>query len=228
MALKVAVIGGNGKIGQLLLKKLSDLTPEFTATALIRNPDQLQHFQDQGISAKLASVTDSVATLTQALAGFDAVVFSAGAGGKGGLENTLAVDLDGAVKVMEAAAASKPGMRFILVSALKADDREFYYKGPLKNYYICKMYADRELRRAAGLEYTILRPGMLLDGKGTGEVMDLKVCADVSGVEASKVGIFREDVATAIIESLRNKNTINKTIPLLNGPVSIAEFLEKF
>jgi hypothetical protein len=53
----------------------------------------------------------------------DVVVFSAGAGGKGGEERTKAVDYEGAVKVFDAiegVSGSKP--RLILVSAIDIRD----------------------------------------------------------------------------------------------------------
>lgn len=223
--MKVAVIGANGKIARFLIDKLAKLPKEFEATAIIRNPDQVQQFQDIGVHAKVASITDSVASITKAIAGFDAIVFSAGAGGKGGLDMTLMVDLDGAVKVMEAAEAANI-KRFIMVSALKADTREFFYPTGLRSYYICKMYADRELRRT-DLDYTILRPGMLTDGPGTSKL--LNVMSDTEPLkEGVKPHIEREDVATAIVETLRNKNTIRKVIPLINGDMPTAEFISKF
>lgn len=221
MTLKVAIIGANGKVARLLVGKLAKLTTEFDTTAIIRNPDQVQQFKDLGVNASVTSITDSVANITKALTGFDAVVFSAGAGGKGGVENTLLVDLDGAAKVMEACKAAKVN-RFVMVSALKADDREFWYKTGLRNYYICKMFADKELRQS-GLDYTILRPGSLADGEGTGKFIGLKACEAINGADLYNASIFRDDVASVIIECLRNNKTIGKTISLLNGDVPLAD-----
>lgn len=221
MVVKVAIVGANGKIARLLISRLAKLTQEFETTAVIRNPDQIQSFKDLGVNALVAPVTDSVATITKNLTGFDAVVFSAGAGGKGGLEATLAVDLDGASKVVEACEAAKVN-RFIIISALKADDREFWYQTPIRNYYACKMFADREVRRSR-LDYTILQPGALADGEGTGKVIDLNHCSNISNEDVKGKSIHRDDVALALLETLRNKKTIGKTISLLNGNVPLTE-----
>ena len=68
---------------------------------------------------------DDAATFAKAFAGSRAVVWSAGAGGKGGAERTNAVDRDGAIKVFDAIEsleeASRP--RLLVVSALGTRDR---------------------------------------------------------------------------------------------------------
>lgn len=224
---KVAIIGANGKVASLLLKKLVALKPTFQPTACFRNPAQTSHFESLGADALQLSVTDSVATLTKQLSGFDAIVFSAGAGGKGGLENTLAVDLDGAVKVMEA--AEQAGVkRFIMVSAIMADDRDFYYNLAIKNYYICKMYADRELRRT-NLNYTILRPGLLADTPAKGKFLSDKTTSSFGANDFPDHSVSREDVADVILEALKDKKgtTYRKTISILNGDEqSLSEFVE--
>lgn len=48
-------------------------------------------------------VKDSIDDLAKSFEGYDKILFSVGAGGKGGAENTVRVDLDGAVKTMIAA-----------------------------------------------------------------------------------------------------------------------------
>ncbi|WP_426065546.1 NAD(P)H-binding protein, partial [Escherichia coli] len=83
--------------------------------ALIRNPEQVPFFEEKGIETVLLDLaSSSIETIAEAANEVDAIVFSAGAGGKG-LEKTIAVDLDGAVKAMEA--AKKAGVkRFVMVS----------------------------------------------------------------------------------------------------------------
>lgn len=214
---KIAVIGSNGKVARFLIDKLVALKPTFQPTACFRNPAQKETFESIGANTLLLSVTDPVSVITKKLVGYDAVVFSAGAGGKGGLENTLAVDLDGAVKVMEA--AEQAGVkRFIMVSALLADNRDFFYKISLKNYYICKMYADRELQRT-NLDYTILRPGVLMDTPATTSLLTQKTISGLNEEGMRGHNISREDVANVIVEVLKDTSgaTSRKIISLLNG-----------
>jgi uncharacterized protein YbjT (DUF2867 family) len=225
--MKLAVIGANGKVATLLCQRASKL---FDTTAFIRNAEQVPKFEAMGIKTSLdIDISDTTVTsITKALKGYDAVVFSAGAGGKG-LELTFSVDLDGAVKVAEAVKAN--GIhRFILVSAIKSQDREFWWNGGIRSYYIAKKYAD-EIIMNMGINYTIVQPGGLLDTPGLGKVMDpTKVddFADTVNVltERGKISIPRDDVALAIVECLKNDETIKKVIPLISGDVPVEEAVQ--
>ena len=68
----------------------------------------------------------------------------------------MQVDLDAAVKTFEASVEAQV-RRFIIISALHADNREFFSKLGLRNYYIAKHYADRILvdEFSDKLDYTI-------------------------------------------------------------------------
>lgn len=110
-----------------------------------------------------------------------------------------------------------------MVSAVNAEDRSFWWHTALKNYYIAKRTTDCVLR-GSGLEYTIVQPGSLLSEQGTG-----KLCASdsIQTKKANHYSIQREDVANFIVGALKNPTkTVNKTIPLANGNLSITEFLE--
>jgi uncharacterized protein YbjT (DUF2867 family) len=215
---KVLIIGAHGKIGQILSKKLAE-HDQFEPTAFIRKKEQKATFDEMGVESVIANLQDSVADLSETLKGFDAVVFTAGAGGKGGLEKTLEIDLDGAVKSMEAAEESGV-QRYILVSASHADDRSFWEKSGIKAYYIAKHYADEKLR-VSNLDYTILRPVKLLDESGTGQITASKNPDDV------QAEIPREDVATSILQTLLNDQTIHKTIELSKGNDKFADAFNK-
>lgn len=214
---KVAVVGANGKVARRLINKLHGLPDKFEPLAIIRNKDQVKKFSDIGIKSKVVSLEEPVLNIAGALEGANAVVFSAGAGGKG-LDKTFSIDLDGAVKVFEA--AEKVGIkRIVLVSAIKAEDRDFWYNNELRSYYIAKKYADRELRRTK-LDWTILQPGYLSDGEGTGKVTD-----EIGNKKIADLQIDRDDVAQVIADSLQEPNTIHKTITLVKGQTPIKQFL---
>ena len=128
-------------------------------------------------------------------------------GGKTGDDKTLAIDLDGAVKAMEA--ADKAGVkRFVMVSALHTDTRSAWKASGINGYYIAKHYADRQLR-SSGLDYTILRPGLLLDEKASETIT-------TENPEAQK-GVSREDVANLILAVLEHDNSIGKVITFNQG-----------
>lgn len=219
--MKLAVIGAHGKVGSLLCKRANGT---FDVTAFVRSPAEF----DEGINVSLdIDITNTpLSKITEALKGFDAVVFTAGAGGKG-LDLTLSVDLDGAVKVAEAVQAN--GIkRFILVSALKTFEREFWWDSFLRSYYIAKKYADEVIIKM-DVNYTILQPGMLVDTAGTGKIMDpTKVDAyadEITMKQSDKLSIPRDDVAHAIVECLNNDATIRKIIPLISGGIQIKDAL---
>ncbi|KAH3900121.1 probable UPF0659 protein YMR090W [Saccharomycodes ludwigii] len=226
--LKVVIVGANGKVGRLLLNKIISASPTHfdKPLAIVRTKDQVDYFTEQfqdKINVSLTSIEDStVDDIAKKISGYDAVVFTAGAGGKG-VERIFTVDLDGCCKTIEA--CGKAGVqRFILVSAIHAEDREKWYHTALRNYYIAKRAAEHELKWS-NLDYTILQPGSLGLEKGTG-----KLCPaiDIESKKDSYYQIQREDLATFIVASLLNPSkTIRKTIPLANGDEPISEFIDK-
>ena len=73
--------------------------------------------------------------------------------------------------------------------------------------------ADARLR-SSRLDYTILAPGTLIDEKGTGRIQ--------ASEKLPHHGFLpREDLATAILETLRNHLTIGKTIQIVSGSEKI-------
>ncbi|KAH3676453.1 hypothetical protein WICPIJ_009109 [Wickerhamomyces pijperi] len=223
MSTRIAVIGANGKVATCLIHQLSKLTDEFVTTAFIRNAQQIPKFEQLGLftSLEIDLTNSSVSDIARALKGFDAVVFSAGAAGKG-LDLTLSVDLDGAVKVSEALQIN--GIkRFILVSALKSQEREFWWDTQLRSYYIAKKYADDIISSKLDIDWTILQPGMLEDTEGTGLIEDPTKVNDMAHkcAENGVLKISRIDVASTIVECLQNPGTIHKFIPLINGGLQI-------
>lgn len=212
---KVLVIGANGKVGRILTQKLHD-SSSFEPTAVFRKEGQNDFFHQMGIDYRVLSLEDTIDKISSAIEGMDAVVFTAGSGGKTGDDMTLAIDLDGAVKVMEA--ADKAGVkRFVMISAIYADDRSKWKASGINGYYIAKHYADRILKDS-GLDFTILRPGRLLDEAGTGKIT-------VERPE-SKTGVPREDVASLVLEILDQTNTVGKIITFNQGDSAIADVVK--
>lgn len=212
--MKVFLVGANGQIGQKLVKLLAD-SPEHEVTAMIRNPDQAGDLEKIGAHTAVANLEGSVDDLAAAVKGHDAVIFSAGSGGSTGSDKTLLVDLDGAVKVMEAAEQSGVN-RFVMVSALQAHNRENWNE-KIKPYYVAKHYADKALE-ASELNYTIVRPGGLLNEPGTGKVQ--------AGENLERGSIPREDVAQTVFTALTEENTFKRGFDLTSGEQSISDALK--
>ncbi|MDO7905609.1 SDR family oxidoreductase [Paenibacillus sp. JX-17] len=209
--MKVLVVGANGQIGKLLVEQLQH-HEHHTVRAMVRSEDQAKALEKQGIEAVVADLEGSVSSIAEAVGDCEAIVFTAGSGGSTGSDKTLLIDLDGAVKTVEA--AEKAGVqRFVMVSALQAHRRENWSE-QIKPYYVAKHFADRALTQSA-LDYTILRPGGLVNEPGTGRIR----MAD--NIETGRIP--RADVAAAIIAVLDQKNTFRRAVDLVSGDQSIQE-----
>ncbi|AOH56764.1 sugar epimerase [Peribacillus muralis] len=213
--MKVFVVGANGQIGKHLVDLLND-SQEHRVRAMIRKEEQRQHFEKNGIESVVVSLTGSVEEIANAAKGCDAIVFTAGSGGRTGADQTLLIDLDGAVKTIEA--AENLGIdRFIMVSAFQANNRDNWNEA-IKPYYVAKHYADRALLQS-DLLYTIIRPGGLVNEPGTGKV------TAAEGVDRGSIS--REDVARTILAALAEENTYRRSFDLVAGDTAISAALRK-
>ncbi|WP_010094079.1 SDR family oxidoreductase [Ornithinibacillus scapharcae] len=214
--MKVFLIGGNGQVGKHMVNLLQE-SEKHELTAMVRSVEQAAQLKESGVKAVVADLEANVDELAEVMKGSDAVIFTAGSGGKTGPDKTLLVDLDGAVKSMEA--AEKVGAnRYLMVSAFKAEDRESWKDSPIKPYMVAKHYADRMLRESS-LNYTIFGPGLLLNEPGTGKI-------DVNN-NIKKTSISREDVARTVVAALDKENTYRKTIHLMSGECTIEKALNQ-
>ncbi len=209
---RIVIIGGHGKVALHLARILTAHGDQ--VTSVIRNPD---HADDIGATGAHPVVADiehvDTGALADLLAGHDAVVFSAGAGG-GDAARTYAVDRDAAIRVIDAAGQSGV-RRFVMVSYFGAgsghgvpEDNSFY------PYAEAKAAADAHLR-ATDLDWTVLGPGSLTLDPATGRI--------AVGADAEKGSVSREDVALVAAAALSDDSTIRRTIEFNNGDVPIAE-----
>ncbi|MBW1605141.1 SDR family oxidoreductase [Lactobacillus sp. Sy-1] len=211
----IFVVGAHGNVGKLIVSKLSQAgdkvyagfrdASQFTTVTNLANvtPVQFDLNADSAAMAKLFSTYQ-----------VDTIVFSAGSGGATGDDMTILIDLDGAVKTMDA--AKQAGVkRYIMVSAAGADDRSFWPKSGLHPYYVAKHYADRFLKES-DLDYTIVRPTALTNDAGTGKV----------SVNGDRLGgkIPRDDVASTVVAVIANPNTKRQIYQITSGddPISSA------
>ncbi|MCP8616207.1 SDR family oxidoreductase [Salirhabdus salicampi] len=212
--MKVCVFGANGQIGQHLVKLIQN-SSKHTVRAVVRKQEQVDQFQQEGIEAMIVDLEDTVVEISKVMDGCDAVIFTAGSGAKTGPDKTLLVDLDGAVKTMEA--AKKTGInRYIMVSAIQAHHRANWSK-KIKPYFVAKHYADRMLVQS-GLTYTIVRPGGLTNETATGKVTVAE--------NLERHTIPREDVAKTVLLALDESNTFNREFDLVSGESPIETALK--
>ncbi|MBA5728489.1 SDR family oxidoreductase [Aerococcaceae bacterium INB8] len=209
--MKVLVVGANGKVARHFAEIVKD-HESIQEKAMIRKAEQESFFSERGIETVLLDLAkNSIDELAEAARGMDAVIFSAGAGGKG-LDKTVKIDLDGAIKAMTA--AEHAGVkRFVMVSTFRTGREEMEKENSLQVYTIAKNYADEWLKNRTELDWTIVHPGILVDESGTGKI---KVGTDFEINE-----IPREDVARTLVAVLENDNTIKKEFEVLAGDKAV-------
>lgn len=209
--MKVFVVGANGQIGRKVCQLLK-ASEGHEVRAMVRTEEQVAFFQEKGIEAVVANLEGTVSQIAEAAKGCDAIVFTAGSGGHTGADKTLLIDLDGAVKTIEAAQKANID-RFVMVSALQAHNRENWNE-KIRHYYVAKHYADRILQES-NLTYTILRPGGLTNELGTGNV--------AMAENLPRATISRADVAQAVFNALTDEKTFRRSFDLIQAGEELSE-----
>ncbi|MFD7322143.1 SDR family oxidoreductase [Streptomyces sp. NPDC059875] len=211
--MRIVIAGGHGQIALRLERLLSAAGHE--PAGLIRNPEQAADLRAAGAEPVVLDLESATVEMVAAvLQGADAAVFAAGAGPGSG--TTRKDTVDRAAAVLFADAAERAGVRrYIVVSSMGADAA---HKGDevFDVYLRAKGAADDSVRARKGLDWTILRPGMLTNDAGTGLVR----------LEAStgRGPISRDDVAAVLAELLDTPATAGLTLELIGGsiPVTVA------
>lgn len=209
---RIIVIGGHGKVALLLSPILTERGDQ--VTSVFRNPNHAEEVAVTGAAPVTADIEQlDTDTLAELLAGHDAVVFSAGAGG-GNPARTYAVDRDAAIRTVDA--AGRAGVRrFVLVSYFGArPDHGVPADDPFFPYAEAKAAADAHLR-ASDLDWTVLGPSRLTLEPATGRI--------AVGPPAGKGQVSRENVALVIAAVLADGATVHRTIEFNDGDDPIAE-----
>ncbi|KAJ9604540.1 hypothetical protein H2200_010653 [Cladophialophora chaetospira] len=245
---RVLVLGGHGKVSLFLQPLL--LAKKWNVTSVVRNRDHeaeiLALGKDKpGKIEVLVDSLDDVKEVSQAKGMLekikpDIVVFTAGAGGKGGPSRTKAIDEVAAKAYISASLAMSSVKKFLLVSYIASrkgyppwwndEDKKAADKvnnEVLPHYFKAKVEADEHLealtkkRLDSGdkeFQSINLRPGTLSDAPGTGKVK--------MGKTSSRGSVPREDVAR-VAAALLERNDTRGWFDLLEGDDSIDEAVEQ-
>ncbi|HET8718224.1 MAG TPA: SDR family oxidoreductase [Nocardioidaceae bacterium] len=210
----VVIAGGHGKIARHLERQL--VADGHRAVGLVRNPDHVGDLEADGAEAALLDLEQaSVDQLAEVVAGADAVVFAAGGGPDSGAARKETVDKGAAVLLADA--AQQAGVRrYLMVSSMGTDQADPDSDEIFQVYLRAKAAADADLR-ARDLDWTIVQPGRLTDGDGTG-----RISLDPS-TEPREVP--RADVAATLLHCLVEPATVGRQFSLLSGRQPIAEAL---
>jgi len=207
----ILIAGATGATGKRVIEILNN-SESFNPLALIRDEEQRQQFEDMDVEAVMGDLEGDV---SHTMKGIDKVIFAAGSGGDTSKEKTVAVDQEGAKKLINAAKEANI-QKFVMLSAMGADEPST--NEDLKHYLEAKKEADDHLR-ASGLPYTIVRPGALTDDLGLAKVEVAK------GSLGKKGEISRDDVAFLLVMSLADPLVKNMTFEAIEGSQSIKEAL---
>ncbi len=215
--MKIFIIGVAGGVGRRIATQLARSGDE--PVGLVRKPEQAEVLAANGIQTTMGDVVAmSVDELAEKMLGCDAVIYSAGAGGKGGPEATTQVDGNGPGKL--AAAAKRAGIRrFILVSVFPEAWRERHMNASFEHYMVEKKRAETELVRT-DLDWLIVRPSALTNEPGTGRV-DL-------GLAKIHTQIARDDLATTITAILRPPELNREIIEVTGGDIAVEAAIDTF
>lgn len=209
--MKVLVVGANGQIGKQVVSLMKD-NDALEATAMIRNVEQAPYFETMEAQTVVADLEDDIDALAKAAEGMDAIVFTAGSGPHTGKDKTIMVDLDGAIKTIEAAKRANV-KRFIMISSFDTT-REAIQEASesFAPYVIAKHYADKWLR-ASDLQHTIIHPGLLTNDAGNGEIE--------AATNVARDKVPRADIAEVIVSCLESDATIGKEFQVVKGTTPI-------
>jgi nucleoside-diphosphate-sugar epimerase len=212
MNMNVFIVGIAGAVGRRVAEWL--VTQGDQVDGLVRSSPKGEELARQGISTTPGDlVALSVDELAGALCGFNAIVFTAGAGGRDGPQATSQVDRDGPAKL--AASAKLAGVRrFLLVSVFPEAWRERRMEEEFEHYMVAKKHAETKLV-LTDLDWVVLRPSALTNEPGTGRV-DL-------GLAKKHEEITRDDVAGTIVEVLRQPDVNRIILEVTGGSTPIEE-----
>lgn len=209
----IAIAGGHGQVARRLARLL--VARGDRVRGLIRNPDHADDLRADGSEPLLCDLESaSTAAVAEAIGGADAVVFAAGAGPGSGAERKWTMDRDGAIRLLDAA-VSAGATRYVIVSSLGAesppDDDDVF-----SVYLRAKAEADAAIV-ASDRDWTVVRPGHLTDGPGTGRA---RIQAEPVRDEVS-----RDDVAAVLAAVLHEPASIRYTLYVVSGETPIDQAL---
>ncbi|CAG8008932.1 unnamed protein product [Penicillium olsonii] len=250
--MQVLLLGGHGKVALHLTPLL--LKRAWNVTSVVRNPDHEREILalGQGLKGNLKVLISSLEDVKSAsdakriidTVSPDYVVWSAGAGGKGGPSSTIAIDQEAAKHFMTASFASPGISKFLMVSYLGSRKKQptwmpdSEWAGIVKTntevlptYAKAKQEADEYMTALAAqrkrdpevakrpFQAINLRPGILKDDPATRKV-------DLGITPKGRGSVTREDVAIVADQLLARADT-EGWIDLVNGDEVVEEAVER-
>ena len=214
--MRIVVAGAHGQVARRLTRLLSARGD--TVAGIVRDPGHRADLEADGAEPVVLDLERaSLAEVTEAVRGADAVVFAAGGGPGSGIDRKDSVDR--AAAVLLADAAVQAGVRpYVLVSTMGTEqvaggatpdgmDEVFVA------YLRAKLAAEEAVLPRPELDTVVLRPGRLTDDPGTGRVT---LERPVPGGD-----VPRDDVA-AVLAELLSRRPGAVVVELVSGSTPVA------
>jgi uncharacterized protein YbjT (DUF2867 family) len=197
----VLVVGGTRATGLEIVRLLKAKGEPVTVMA--RHTSDISALEELGVPVVRADALESEEVQEAIVPGrFRAVISTLG----GGSKDTVRPDYEGNRNLIDAAKAAGV-RRFVLVTVIgagnSADTPPLIARWFLKEPVSLKTEAEKYLK-ASGLDYTIIRPGGLLDKPASGKAV-------LSEDPETFSWISRADLGRLVVDALDDQQTIRRT-----------------
>jgi uncharacterized protein YbjT (DUF2867 family) len=211
---RIVVVGGHGRTGKLIVQQL--LKGGDSVVATIRNASHMASLVKLGAETVMLDLdSSSPRDFAVAFAGADAIVFAAGSADN----EPSAIDRKGVTRTVNA--AEKAGVkRYVAVSSIGGTTPvpKAWDTPEMKDYWAAKKAGNNKIRKS-GLDWTIIEPGQLTDGKLTGKVTLSTAGFDIGALKSIKIS--RADVAATVVAALATPKSTGKTFQIVGGSIEI-------
>jgi uncharacterized protein YbjT (DUF2867 family) len=211
--MRILVIGATGGTGRKIVREA--LAQGYQVNALVRSVAKASPLLPGADLVEGDAL--SVEATRKALSGCDGVISSLGPKLSPIREVTL---LSAATRVLLDAMHSRSVSRLVCITGMGAGDSRghggFFYDCLLQPLLLGPIYRDKDRQEAAiqtsGLRWTIVRPTVLTDRPGTGNI---RVLTDLTHFHGGTIP--RADVASFFVSELQEQRWLEKTPLITSG-----------
>lgn len=215
----ILVAGASGRVGHRVVQQLQAQGLQFRA--LTRDAGSAR----DRWGTKLPRVdwvsgdVRDAARMREVVSGSDFVICVIGSREISGPNSAEFVDYGGVRNLVDAAGAAGV-RRFVLLTAIGVTDREHPFNKATRGALEWRFKGEQYLR-ASGLDYTIVRPGGLIDTPAGQQGVRLAQGDDWKPV--LRATLSRDDLAQVLIEALRVPEARNVTFEIVNDAAVVPE-----
>jgi putative NADH-flavin reductase len=208
---KILILGATGPTGRHIVAQA--LNRGFDVTALVRSPEKTVELK--GVKLVIGDARDEK-SLRKAVKGRDAVISALGTPASPFREVTL---LSTATKALVSAMEAENVSRLVAITGIGAGESRghggFAFDKLIFPLLLRNVYADKDRQetiiRESRLDWTIVRPAVLNNKPGRGQIRALTDLGDFHGGSIS-----REDVATFVLDQVQANQWMRKS-PLISN-----------